>query len=118
MKGEILVCLKTDRFIQTMLYGELFDRSAPGSMPDKGFQIYEDGTISYETREGLIREVEVTESQPGILNVKIIDVRSNDILEVLSMKYEKSHCLKCTANTIHAFKKGRCYCTECGTYQQ
>lgn len=108
--------LKTDRFIQTMLYTSLFYDSKPDEKPVDGFKIYEDGTMSYRANNGLLREVEVVENHPGILSVSIFDVKSNEPYRSLNMRYEKSYCTHCHADTIHALNEGRFYCTECGTY--
>lgn len=118
-RGEMVVkcvtmSLKTDRFVQTMLYTQLHYSSEDKDLPDEGFTIYEDGTMSYKTRSGLVREVEVCEKQVGILEVKIIDIKSNEIIELYNMKYEKFECESCESKTIHGVNEKRIYCTECG----
>lgn len=109
--------LINDRFVQTMLYSSLFYGSNIKDVPAKGFKIYEDGTMSYVTRDGVIREVEVAEDGPGHLNVKVIDVLSNEIYSCFSMAYEKQECQNCNSRTIHGLNNGRLYCTECGVYE-
>lgn len=108
--------LRTDGFVQTMLYGSLFYNTNPDEMPSEGFKIYDDGTMSYRTRKGFVREIEVTEPLIGTLDVKIYDVTSNDLLNVFSMHYVNLNCDKCNSYRIHAKKNNRLYCTECGTY--
>lgn len=109
--------LRCDRFIQTMLYTSLFQGSDMKDMPSEGFKIYEDGTMSFETRNGIVREVEVSEKHLGILEVKVIDVKSNNLLKLFEMNYEELHCQNCKASTIHGSNNKRLYCTECGTYK-
>lgn len=110
--------LRCDSFIQTMLYTYLFYESDTKDMPLEGFKIYDDNTISYETRTGVIREVEVTDKGPGTLEFRIIDVTSNELFMLFDMKYKTAYCSKCKVLTIHAISKQKWYCTECGTYNE
>lgn len=103
--------LMVDRFVQTLLYGELLER---GDTPIKGFKIYEDATMSYENKHGQVREVEVTEESPGVLLIKAFDVKDNSCVHHFKAKYDKMKCRQCNCNTIHGIREKVVYCLECG----
>lgn len=106
--------LVTDRFAQTMLYARL----AYGDekfIPEDGFKIYEDQTMSYEGRTGGTYEVEIRRVDDKTLEVFASDTKSNECAYSFMMKYEKLDCRICDTQTIHAARDQHWYCSECGT---